>query len=185
VKSLSDDTIEAVSLKVSGVDFSIAGTCEVRNGEAVRLTPAFGLAGTCGVFGLEAASLAVAFGLAGTSGDRGLSANPLTLAFGLFGSCGVTGLELDGVDGLLPLQPLSPSPAFASDPASLRFSTGNFFVFLPSPKYSFSISAPDGRRSSRSGVLEKSPRKARASPGVRGVLLVMSSMPGAKPGVGA
>jgi len=176
VKSSSEDRIEAVSLK--GVDFGLASTCEIRDVVVDRLTIAFELAGICGVPDFDAVSLAFDLALAGTRGDRGLDASPLEVDFGLDGACGVLGLELAGVLGALcPI----PSPAFTTAPASLRFNTGNFFVFFPNPKYSFSISAPDGRRSSRSGLLAKSPRRASASPGVRGVLLAMSS----RPGVGA
>jgi hypothetical protein len=81
--------------------------------------------------------------------------------------CAVDGLEelIEAVNWL----PVSSSNLLGR-PAPRRFKTGNFCFFLPSPKYSLSICAPEGRRSSLSGVLARSPRNARTSPGVRGVV---------------
>jgi len=87
----------------------------------------------------------------------------LLMLCGLPGANGVDGRDEDVEDTEL----LKSSSLPSSPPAG--FFSGEPFLFLPKPKCSFNISAPEGRRSSLSGFFEKSPRSASTSPGVRGV----------------
>jgi len=92
-----------------------------------------------------------------------LSMPLLLMLCGLPGATGVIGLDEDVEDAKL-----LKSSSLLNKP--LGFFDGEPFLFLPRPKCSFSISAPEGLRPSLSGVLAKSPRSANTSPGVRGVV---------------
>jgi len=83
--------------------------------------------------------------------------------------CGLPGANgVDGLDEDIEETELLKSSSLLNNPPP-GFFNGEPLLFLPKPKCSFSISAPEGRRSSLSGFLEKSPRSASTSPGVRGV----------------